>query len=213
MQDTIKYQGLRKQLIELLKDKGIIDTKVLEVMGSVPRHFFMDPGLINFAYEDNAYPIAADQTISQPYTVAYQSELLQLSKFDKVLEIGTGSGYQTAILLGITSQVYTVERQQILFKKTQLLFQKMGLRPKKHLFGDGYLGYEKAAPFDRIVVTAAAPEIPRVLLNQLKIGGKLIIPLGEKDQFMMRFTRTGPNLFDKEKFGRFRFVPLLENKN
>lgn len=213
MQDTIKYQGLRKQLIELLKDKGIIDTKVLEVMGSVPRHFFMDPGLINFAYEDNAYPIAADQTISQPYTVAYQSELLQLSKFDKVLEIGTGSGYQTAILLGITSQVYTVERQQILFKKTQRLFQKMGLRPKKHLFGDGYLGYEKAAPFDRIVVTAAAPEIPRVLLNQLKIGGKLIIPLGEKDQFMMRFTRTGPNLFDKEKFGRFRFVPLLENKN
>ena len=213
MQDTIKYQGLRKQLIELLKDKGIRDTKVLEVMGSVPRHFFMDPGLINFAYEDNAYPIAAGQTISQPYTVAYQSELLQLSKFDKVLEIGTGSGYQTAILLGITSQVYTVERQQILFKKTQLLFQKMGLRPKKHLFGDGYLGYEKAAPFDRIVVTAAAPEIPRVLLNQLKIGGKLIIPLGEKDQFMMRFTRTGPNLFDKEKFGRFRFVPLLENKN
>ena len=213
MQDTIKYQGLRKQLIELLKDKGIIDTKVLEVMGSVPRHFFMDPGLINFAYEDNAYPIAADQTISQPYTVAYQSELLQLSKFDKVLEIGTGSGYQTAILLGITSQVYTVERQQILFKKTQRLFQKMGLRPKKHLFGDGYLGYEKAAPFDRIVVTAAAPEIPRVLLNQLKIGGKLIIPLGEKDQFMMRFTRTGPNSFDKEKFGRFSFVPLLENKN
>ena len=213
MQDTIKYKGLRKQLIELLKDKGIIDTKVLEVMGSVPRHFFMDPGLINFAYEDNAYPIAADQTISQPYTVAYQSELLQLSKFDKVLEIGTGSGYQTAILLGITSQVYTVERQQILFKKTQRLFQKMGLRPKKHLFGDGYLGYEKAAPFDRIVVTAAAPEIPKVLLNQLKIGGKLIIPLGEKDQFMMRFTRTGPNLFDKEKFGRFRFVPLLENKN
>ena len=213
MQDTIKHQGLRKQLIELLKDKGITDTKVLEVMGSVPRHFFMDPGLINFAYEDNAYPIAADQTISQPYTVAYQSELLQLSKFDKVLEIGTGSGYQTAILLGITSQVYTVERQQILFKKTQLLFQKMGLRPKKHLFGDGYLGYEKAAPFDRIVVTAAAPEIPRVLLNQLKIGGKLIIPLGGKDQFMMRFTRTGPNLFDKEKFGRFRFVPLLQNKN
>ena len=191
MQDTIKYQGLRKQLIELLKDKGIIDTKVLEVMGSVPRHFFMDPGLINFAYEDNAYPIAADQTISQPYTVAYQSELLQLSKFDKVLEIGTGSGYQTAILLGITSQVYTVERQQILFKKTQRLFQKMGLRPKKQLFGDGYLGYEKAAPFDRIVVTAAAPEIPRVLLNQLKIGGKMIIPIGELNQKMFLIKKTG----------------------
>lgn len=213
MQDSTKHQGLRKQLIELLKQKGIKDSQVLTVMGAVPRHLFMDPSLVNFAYEDNAYPIAADQTISQPYTVAYQSELLELRPTDKVLEIGTGSGYQTAVLLGITSQVYTVERQQVLFKKTQRLFQQLGLRPKKHLFGDGYLGYENAAPFDRIIVTAAAPTVPKPLLNQLKIGGKLIIPLGEKEQFMMRFTRTGTHSFDKEKFGRFRFVPLLQHKN
>ena len=130
-----------------------------------------------------------------------------------MLEIGTGSGYQTAVLLGITPHVYTVERQQLLFKKTQRLFVKLGLRPKKHLFGDGYLGYEEAAPYDRIIVTAAAPSLPKALLNQLDIGGKLIIPLGEEEQFMMRYTKTGVNSFDKEKFGRFRFVPLLQSKN
>ena len=173
----------------------------------------MDSGLMHLAYEDNAYPIGAEQTISQPYTVAYQTELLQLKPSDKVLEIGTGSGYQTAVLLGISPLVYTVERQQILFKKTQRLFQKLGLRPKKHLFGDGYLGYQNAAPYDRIIVTAAAPSLPKALLKQLKTGGKLIIPVGEKQQFMMRLTKTGENSFDKEKFGRFRFVPLLEDKN
>jgi protein-L-isoaspartate(D-aspartate) O-methyltransferase len=213
MEDTHKHKGLRKQLIELLKQKGIKDTRVLEIMGSVPRHLFMDSGLMHLAYEDNAYPIGAEQTISQPYTVAYQTELLQLKPSDKVLEIGTGSGYQTAVLLGISPLVYTVERQQILFKKTQLLFQKLGLRPKKHLFGDGYLGYQNAAPYDRIIVTAAAPSLPKALLKQLKTGGKLIIPVGEKQQFMMRLTKTGENSFDKEKFGRFRFVPLLEDKN
>ena len=130
-----------------------------------------------------------------------------------MLEIGTGSGYQTAVLLGITPHVYTVERQQLLFKKTQRLFVKLGLRPKKHLFGDGYLGYEEAAPYDRIIVTAAAPSLPKALLNQLDIGGKLIIPLGKEEQFMMRYTKTGVYSFDKEKFGRFRFVPLLQSKN
>ncbi len=213
MEDTHKHKGLRKQLIELLKQKGIKDTRVLEIMGSVPRHLFMDSGLMHLAYEDNAYPIGAEQTISQPYTVAYQTELLQLKPSDKVLEIGTGSGYQTAVLLGISPLVFTVERQQILFKKTQRLFQKLGLRPKKHLFGDGYLGYQNAAPYDRIIVTAAAPSLPKALLKQLKTGGKLIIPVGEKQQFMMRLTKTGENSFDKEKFGRFRFVPLLEDKN
>ena len=213
MQDTTKHQGLRRQLIASLRDKGIRNDAVLKAMEAIPRHLFMDPGLVNFAYEDNAYPIAADQTISQPYTVAYQTELLQLKASDKVLEIGTGSGYQTAVLLQITSQVYTVERQQVLFKKTQHLFKKLGLRPKKHLFGDGYLGYENAAPYQKIIVTAAAPTLPKALLNQLEVGGQLIIPLGAKEQFMMRFTKTGKSTFDKEKFGRFRFVPLLQNKN
>jgi protein-L-isoaspartate(D-aspartate) O-methyltransferase len=213
MQDTLKFQGQRKQLIRLLREKGIQDKRVLKAMEEVPRHLFMDPGLINFAYEDNAYPIDAEQTISQPYTVAYQSELLEINPSDKILEVGTGSGYQTAVLLCVTPHVYTVERQQLLIKKTQRLFQKLGLRPKKHLFGDGYLGYEDAAPYTKIIVTAGAPEVPNSLLHQLEVGGKLVIPIGEKEQFMMRFTKTGPNSFDQEKFGRFRFVPLLKNKN
>ena len=212
MRDTPKHQGQRNQLVELLRKKGIKDEIVLTILNQVPRHLFMDTALANFAYEDKAYPIAADQTISQPYTVAFQTELLQLSSSDKVLEIGTGSGYQTAVLLGITPFVYTIERQQTLFKKTQLLFQKLGIRPKKHLFGDGYLGFETAAPYDKIIVTAAAPEVPKALLKQLKIGGKLIIPLGDKEQIMTRFTKTSETAFDREQFGHFRFVPMLENK-
>ena len=212
MKDTPKYQGLRKQLVEKLRSKGITSNKVLKVIENTPRHYFMDQGLLNYAYEDQAYPIDADQTISQPYTVAFQTELLQLSSTDKVLEIGTGSGYQTAVLLGITPFVYTIERQQTLFKKTQLLFQKLGIRPKKHLFGDGYLGFEAAAPYDKIIVTAAAPEVPKALLKQLKIGGKLIIPLGDKDQIMTRYTKMSRTAFDREQFGHFRFVPMLENK-
>ena len=212
MRDTPKHQGQRNQLVELLRKKGIKDEIVLTILNQVPRHLFMDTALANFAYEDKAYPIAADQTISQPYTVAFQTELLQLSSTDKVLEIGTGSGYQTAVLLGITPFVYTIERQQTLFKKTQLLFQKLGIRPKKHLFGDGYLGFETAAPYDKIIVTAAAPEVPKALLKQLKIGGKLIIPLGDKEQIMTRFTKTSETAFDREQFGHFRFVPMLENK-
>lgn len=212
MRDTPKHQGQRNQLVELLRKKGIKDEIVLTILNQVPRHLFMDTALANFAYEDKAYPIAADQTISQPYTVAFQTELLQLSSTDKVLEIGTGSGYQTAVLLGITPFVYTIERQQTLFKKTQLLFQKLGIRPKKHLFGDGYLGFDATAPYDKIIVTAAAPEVPKALLKQLKIGGKLIIPLGYKEQIMTRFTKTSETAFDREQFGHFRFVPMLENK-
>jgi len=182
-------------------------------MLDVPRPFFMDPSLVGYAYEDNAYPISADQTISQPYTVAFQSELLDVSSANKVLEIGTGSGYQTAVLLGLSPQVYTIERQQVLFKQTQRLFLQLGYRPKKHIFGDGYKGLPDAAPFDRIIVTAGAPEVPKPLLNQLAIGGKLVIPIGEKEQIMTRFIRTSKSSFDKEEFGLFRFVPLLENKN
>ena len=213
MKESTKYQGLRRHLIETLKAKGIQSEAVLSVMLDVPRHFFMDPSLVGYAYEDNAYPISADQTISQPYTVAFQSELLDVSSANKVLEIGTGSGYQTAVLLGLSPQVYTIERQQVLFKQTQRLFLQLGYRPKKHIFGDGYKGLPDAAPFDRIIVTAGAPEVPKPLLNQLAIGGKLVIPIGEKEQIMTRFIRTSKSSFDKEEFGLFRFVPLLENKN
>jgi|TARA_B110000444_G_scaffold13024_2_gene11152 protein-L-isoaspartate(D-aspartate) O-methyltransferase len=213
MNETTKHKGLRRHLIQRLRIKGIQSKDVLNLMLDVPRHLFMDPSLINFAYEDNAYPISSDQTISQPYTVAFQSELLDVSATHKVLEIGTGSGYQTAILLGLSSMVYTIERQQALFKKTQRLFLQLGYRPKKHIFGDGYKGLPTEAPFDRIIVTAGAPVVPKPLLNQLTIGGKLVIPIGEKEQIMTRFIRTSKTSFDKEEFGRFRFVPLLENKN
>lgn len=212
MNDTIKHKGLRRQLIQLLRDKGIKSETVLEAMELIPRHLFMDPSLVNFAYEDQAYPIAADQTISQPFTVAFQTELLDVKPGHKVLEIGTGSGYQTALLLELGAQVYSIERQQLLFKKTQRLFSKMRLRPKKMIFGDGYLGMPTEEPFDRIIVTAGAPVVPKPLLNQLIIGGKLVIPVGVKKQEMIRFTRTGATTFDQEKFGEFRFVPLLENK-
>jgi protein-L-isoaspartate(D-aspartate) O-methyltransferase len=212
MNDTIKHKGLRRQLIQLLRDKGIQSETVLKAMELIPRHLFMDPSLVNFAYEDQAYPIAADQTISQPFTVAFQTELLDVQHGHKVLEIGTGSGYQTALLLELGAQVYSIERQQLLFKKTQRLFSKMGLRPKKMIFGDGYLGMPTEEPFDRIIVTAGAPVVPKPLLNQLIIGGKLVIPVGVKKQEMIRFTRTGATTFDQEKFGEFRFVPLLENK-
>ena len=212
MQDTLKQKGLRRQLISSLKAKGILNKTVLDVMTKIPRHFFMDPSLVNFAYEDKAYPILANQTISQPYTVAFQTGLLEVSAFHKVLEIGTGSGYQTAVLLGLSPNVYTIERQQSLFKQTQRLFLQLGLRPKKQIFGDGYKGLPNVAPFDRIIVTAGAPEIPKPLMNQLAIGGKLIIPLGANTQIMTRFTRTSTLVFDKEEFGQFKFVPLLENK-
>ena len=213
MEDTTKYQGLRRQLKEQLREKGISTESVLEAIGAVPRHFFMDPSLINFAYEDQAYPIAASQTISQPYTVAFQTELLEVLPKHKILEIGTGSGYQTAVLLHLGAHVYTVERQQELYKKSKLLFSKLRLFPKKMLFGDGYKGWVENAPYDRILVTAGAPEVPKSLLQQLKIGGKLVIPIGDKEQQMIRYTRTAEKVFDKETFGTFRFVPLLENKN
>ncbi|MGA1546924.1 MAG: protein-L-isoaspartate(D-aspartate) O-methyltransferase [Flavobacteriaceae bacterium] len=213
MEDTTKFQGLRRQLKVQLREKGIYTESVLEAIGAVPRHFFMDPGLINFAYEDQAYPIAANQTISQPYTVAFQTELLEVLPKHKILEIGTGSGYQTAVLLHLGAHVYSVERQQELYKKSKLLFSKLRLFPKKMVFGDGYKGWVENAPYDRILVTAGAPEVPKSLLQQLKIGGKLVIPVGDKEQQMIRYTRTAEKVFDKESFGTFRFVPLLENKN
>jgi protein-L-isoaspartate(D-aspartate) O-methyltransferase len=213
MIDTTKHQGQRRQLIDQLKVAGIKDQSVLNVIETLPRHWFMETGLEAYAYIDKAYPIAAEQTISQPYTVAFQTELLTLNPGDKVLEIGTGSGYQTAVLLQYDITVYTIERQHELFKKTSLLFNKLKLRPKKVIFEDGYKGYPAAAPYDGIIVTAGAPKVPKPLLEQLSIGGRLVIPVGKKEQIMTRFIRKSEKEFDKETFGDFRFVPLLENKN
>jgi len=214
MKDTPKHQGQRRQLVKLLMDKGIADAQVLSALCAIPRHWYMDQGLEAYAYVDKAYPIAADQTISQPYTVAFQTQLLELQKGDKVLEIGTGSGYQTAVLLAHEGlSIYTIERQQQLFKKTALLFKKLGLRPKKVVFGDGYQGLPEQAPFDAIIVTAGAVEVPKPLLEQLAIGGRLVIPVGEKDQIMTRYVRTSEKSFDRQTFGNFRFVPLLKNKS
>ena len=213
MEDSLKHQGLRKHLVELLRSKGIDSKSVLKAVGNVPRQHFMDQSLINFSYEDQAYPISSNQTISQPFTVAFQTQLLEIETENKILEIGTGSGYQTAILLELSSKIYTIERQQKLFKKTQRLFKYLRLRPKKIIFGDGILGLPNDAPFDRILVTAGAPKVPKTLLSQLKIGGKLVIPVGLKDQEMFRITRISHDEFNKESFGKFRFVPLLNHRN
>lgn len=213
MKDTLKHRGLRNHLAQILTDKGIADNKVLDAIREIPRHLFMDSSFEGHAYQDKAFPIAANQTISQPYTVAFQTELLQLQPDQKVLEIGTGSGYQTAVLLNLKVKVYTIERQLELFKKTNLFFKKMGYRPKKFNFGDGYKGLPENAPFDRIIVTAGAPEVPKALLSQLKVGGRLVIPIGFEDQIMTLFVRSTEKEFTKTEYGSFRFVPLLENKN
>lgn len=204
---------MRKRLVATLQAKGITQEAVLEAINSVPRHWFMDSGFVEHAYTDKAFPIAADQTISQPYTVARQTELLQVGKGDKVLEIGTGSGYQSAVLLEMGVVVYTIERQNELFKKTSRALPKMGYRPKKMVFGDGYQGLEEFAPYDGIVVTAGAPYVPKPLMAQLKIGGRLVIPVGEPVQIMTVFERTSATEFAKSEHGEFRFVPLLEDKN
>ena len=213
MKDTSKHQGLRNQLVTILQQKGILNKEVLEAIQKIPRHLFLDSSFEDYAYQDKAFPIAAGQTISQPYTVAFQTELLGLKKGDKVLEIGTGSGYQTAVLCTLGAVVYSVERQNELFKKTSLLLPKLGIRPKHVSFGDGYKGLPNYAPFDSIIVTAGATEIPKALMSQLKIGGRLVIPVGETVQIMTLIIRKGDTAFEKQEFGDFRFVPLLENKN
>ncbi|MEP5256419.1 protein-L-isoaspartate(D-aspartate) O-methyltransferase [Winogradskyella rapida] len=213
MKDTFKHQGMRQQLVEVLVNKGIKDHKVLKAIGKIPRHLFMDSGFIDHAYQDKAFPIAADQTISQPYTVAFQSELLRVSPDDKVLEIGTGSGYQTAVLLELGAKVYSIERQKELYKKTSNFLPKIGYRAKQLIFGDGYKGLPEEAPFQSIIVTAGAPYVPNPLLSQLAIGGRLVIPVGENVQVMTLFIRKGPKEFEKHEFGDFRFVPMLEDKN
>ena len=213
MKDTNKHQGLRNQLAKVLEEKGITDKKVLEAIKKIPRHLFLNSSFEDFAYQDKAFPIAAGQTISQPYTVAFQSQLLEVKKDQKILEIGTGSGYQTAVLCLLGAKVYSVERQNELFKTTSLLLPKLGIRPKHLSFGDGYKGLPNFAPFDSIIVTAGAPIIPQPLMAQLKIGGRLVIPLGENEQIMTLLIRKNETQFEKHEFGDFKFVPLLENKN
>ena len=213
MGDTLKHKGLRNKLAKIIAAKGVTDTKVLDAVQTVPRHLFLDSSFESHAYQDKAFPIGAEQTISQPYTVAFQTQLLQLRPKAKILEIGTGSGYQTAILLHLLATVYTIERQQELFKKTKLFFAKMGYRPKKMIFGDGYKGLPNEGPFDGIIVTAGAPKVPKPLLSQLAIGGRLVIPVGVEEQVMTLFVRKSEKEFEKKTFGNFRFVPLLENKN
>jgi protein-L-isoaspartate(D-aspartate) O-methyltransferase len=212
MQDNYKHKGLRKQLVQLLKSKKITSEVVLNAIENVPRHFFMDTAFLGFAYDDKAFPIGADQTISQPYTVAFQTQLLQIKKTDKILEIGTGSGYQTCVLCELCSKVYSIERQKFLFDKTTDLLKSMPYQPKL-FFGDGYKGLPAFAPFDKILITCGAPEIPEELLNQLKIGGIMIIPLGlGENQVMLKIERKSNTDFAKSEHGNFKFVPMLQNK-
>lgn len=213
MRDTSKHQGLRNQLAKSLKNKGISDQKVLDAIRKVPRHLFIDSSFEDHAYRDKAFPIAAGQTISQPYTVAFQSQVLGIRQGDKVLEIGTGSGYQTAVLVAMQAEVYSIERQHELFKKTSLFLPKIGYRPKKLIFGDGYKGFPEKAPFDKVIVTAGAPYIPKALMAQLKVGGKLLIPVGDLTQTMTLLIRTSPKKFEKHELGDFTFVPMLQKKN
>lgn len=213
MENTFKHQGLRNQLVKLLEEKGITDKNVLEAIKKIPRHLFLDSSFESYAYQDKAFPIGAEQTISQPFTVAFQSQLLEVKKDQKILEIGTGSGYQTAVLCFLGAKVYSVERQVQLFKSASNLLPKLNIRPKHLSSGDGYKGLPNYAPFDSIIVTAGAPTIPNALMAQLKIGGKLVIPVGEKDQIMTLLIRKNETQFEKYEYGDFKFVPLLAKRN
>jgi protein-L-isoaspartate(D-aspartate) O-methyltransferase len=212
MIDSYKHQGLRKHLVEIIRGKGITDYNVLAAIGKVPRHFFFDSSFLKYAYEDNAFPIGSGQTISQPYTVAFQSQLLMLGKGQKVLEVGTGSGYQACILAEIGAKVFSIERQKSLYDKAVQFIPTLGYRIKL-FYGDGYKGLPAYAPFDKIIVTAGAPYIPDALMEQLKPGGILVIPVGGDDvQEMTTITRISEKEFQKREHGKFRFVPLLEDK-
>ena len=213
LKDEPIHQGLRERLVKELSGKGITDKNVLNAIGKVKRHIFFNTTFMKFAYEDKAFPIAAGQTISQPFTVGMQTQLLQIKPGDKVLEIGTGSGYQTCVLLETGAKVYTIERQKELYDKTKMLLPQIGYSPKM-FYGDGYIGLESYAPFDKIIVTAGAPYIPEPLKQQLKVGGRLVIPVGEGDtQEMFLIEKISDTEYSQTKHGMFRFVPMLTEKN
>jgi len=213
MVDSFRHKGMRKKLVDTIKRKGIMDHRILEAVGNIPRHLFLDSSFLEFAYEDKPFPIGSGQTISQPYTVAFQTELLEIMQGDKVLEIGTGSGYQACVLAELGAKVYTVERQKKLYQKTKAFLPTIGYRQIKCFYGDGYKGIPAFAPYDKILITAAAPEIPKLLTDQLRVGGYFVIPLGGSDvQTMIRIEKKEDGSLHQEKFGAFRFVPLLKNK-
>jgi protein-L-isoaspartate(D-aspartate) O-methyltransferase len=212
MEDSFLHKGLREKLVEEIRSKGIRNEQVLEAIRKVPRHLFMDSSFIKFAYKDQAFPIGSGQTISQPYTVAFQTELLEIKPLDKVLEVGTGSGYQAAVLMEMGARVYTIERQKELYMKVQMQLPKMGYKPS-FFYGDGYQGLPTYGPFDKILITAAAPEIPPALLEQLKTGGFLVVPLGGPgSQVMTRVEKTGPGEYTTQEHGLFVFVPMLKGR-
>jgi protein-L-isoaspartate(D-aspartate) O-methyltransferase len=215
MQDSFLHKGKRKFLVEYLREKiGITDKKVLEAINTVPRHLFLESIFEDYAYEDRAFPILAKQTISHPSTVAEQTELLELNEKEKVLEIGTGSGYQTAVLVAMNAWVYTIERQKDLHDFAHKKLRELHLRPKFQSFGDGFAGLPTFAPFDKILVTCGAETLPTELLHQLKIGGKMVIPLGKTDeQILTRFTKRSVKEFEREEFGAYKFVPMLNSTN
>jgi protein-L-isoaspartate(D-aspartate) O-methyltransferase len=212
--DSYQHKGLRKQLVDLLKSKGITDTNVLDAINAIPRHFFLDSAFDKIAYENRAFDIGADQTISHPYTVAYQTQLMQIKKMDKVLEIGTGSMYQSAVLAEMGTRVFSIERQKQLFDEKSKFYVRTKYFGAKFFYGDGFEGLPTYAPFDKILITAAAPFIPPKLLDQLKTGGLMIIPLDEgTDQRMLRLTKMADGTIQEESFEAFSFVPMLTGKN
>jgi protein-L-isoaspartate(D-aspartate) O-methyltransferase len=210
--DSFKHKGMRKQMVAEIAEKGIENAEVLSALEHIPRHHFLDNAFVEFAYQNNAFPIGAGQTISHPYTVAFQTQLLKVKKGEKILEIGTGSGYQTSVLCFLGAKVFSIERQKTLFDKTKMLLGNMGINPKL-FYGDGYKGLPAFAPFDKVIVTAGAPFIPEALKDQLKVGGILVIPVGDgKVQKMYSITKTGETKYTTTEHGDFKFVPLLEEK-
>jgi len=213
LNDTYRHKGMRRKLVELLRSKGISDETVLSAIDKVPRHLFLDNAFIDFAYKNQAFPIGSDQTISHPFTVAFQTQILELKKGEKVLEIGTGSGYQCSVLMEMAVKVFSIERHRSLHLRSKEMLNQLGYFPKL-FFGDGYKGLPGYAPFDKVIITAAAPVIPQDLLDQLKIGGMMVIPLGDSDkQEMQRLTKITNSEFKTETFGEFSFVPMLQDKS
>ena len=213
MKDSFRHQGLRKQLVQHLASKGIKNIDVLSAINSIPRHQFLDTAFVNFAYQDKAFPIGSGQTISQPYTVAFQSQLLDLNPYDKVLEVGTGSGYQAAVLTLLDADVYTIERQRDLFNKSKFFLPKLGYNCR-FVYGDGYKGLPKLAPFNKIIITCGAPCIPADLVAQLKVGGRMVAPIGEGDiQVMHLIEKLSETETRITTHGEFSFVPMLNDKN